>query len=819
MDEKNEPEPVGTKIIPRLLQDEMKQSYLDYSMSVIVGRALPDVRDGLKPVHRRVLFTMWESGLLHNKPFKKSANVVGNCMAKYHPHGDLAIYDTLVRLAQEFSLRYPLVKGQGNFGSVDGDKAAAMRYTEAKLSRIAEELLQDIDKETVKFVPNFDESVKEPSVLPAKLPNLLINGSSGIAVGMATNIPPHNLSEVVDGVVQFIDNPNVTIHELMQHVKGPDFPTGGLICGRNGITNAYSTGRGKVVVRAKVDTEDKQKKRIIVSEIPYMVNKAELIAEIARLVNEKKIIGITDLRDESDREGMRVVIELRKDADPDIVLNQLYSQTRMQSTFGVVMLCLVNNVPKVLNLKQTISYYVDHRKDVVTKRTQFELHKAKERAHILEGLLIALSHIDAVVKRIKESQSTEKAKESLKSAYTLSDKQAQAILEMRLQRLTSLEQDKIRNEHKDLLVLIEKLESILANPQKVLNIIKEELKKLKEQYGDDRRSSILDMEVTALNMEDLIEEDEVVVTVTKSGYIKRIPLDTYRQQNRGGKGIIATTTKEEDIVSNIFVANTHATILFFTSKGKVHWIKTYNIPEASRQARGKAIVNLIHLDAGEQVSAFIPVKEFDEQHYLLMATKKGTAKKTSLKAYSKPRKGGIIAITLDGEDKLVDVRKTDGNQEVILATKNGSAVRFNEKAVRAAGRAAQGVRGILLRGDDEVVGMVLASDDKTLLTVTENGFGKRTPVNDYRLTNRGGSGVINIQCTGRNGKVASINSVQDGDDVMVVSKNGITIRIPVSNLSIIGRNTQGFRVMRLSQQDRVVSTTKIDAQPTSENTD
>jgi len=817
MTEKTDENTEGTKIVPRLIQEEMKQSYLDYSMSVIVGRALPDVRDGLKPVHRRVLYTMWESGLLHNKPFKKSANVVGNCMAKYHPHGDSSIYDTLVRLAQDFSLRYPLVNGQGNFGSIDGDAAAAMRYTEARLQKIAEEMLMDIDKETVTFTPNFDNSFKEPSVFPAKLPNLLINGSSGIAVGMATNIPPHNLGEVAEGIIRQIDNPEISINELMDSIKGPDFPTGGLICGKNGVINAYSTGRGRIVVRARTSIEEKKKrKQVIVSEIPYMVNKAEMIAEIARLVNDKKILGISDLRDESDRDGMRIVIEMKKDADPDVLLNQLYSHTRMQSTFGVIMLCLVNNVPKVLNLKQVISYYIEHRKDVVTKKTQYELKKAKSRAHILEGLIVALSHINEIIKYIKESTSVDEAKKTLMSHFPLSKEQSQAILEMRLQRLTSLEQDKIRKEHKGLLLLIATLEATLADQNKILQIIKDELTKLQDTYQSVRRSSIIDMEVTTLNMEDLIEEGDMVVTVTRSGYIKRISLENYKQQNRGGKGIIATTTKEEDIVRDIFVANTHATILFFTNKGKVHWIKTYNLPEASRQARGKAIVNLIEMEKDELVQAFIPVKKFDEKHHLIMSTKRGVVKKTNIINYSRPRRTGIIAITLDPLDRLVNVKMTDGSKEIILATKGGNAVRFKERHVRPSGRSAKGVRGISLKTGDEVIGMVVASDNKTLLTLTEHGYGKRTPVKDYRMTNRGGSGVINIQCSERNGPVAAINSVEDGDDIMLVSKNGITIRIPVSNLSIIGRNTQGFRIMRLGTGDKVVSATKIGSQPIAE---
>lgn len=814
MTPQNTPSPVenpGTKIIPRLIQEEMKQSYLDYSMSVIVGRALPDVRDGLKPVHRRVLYTMWEAGLHHNKPFRKSANVVGNCMAKFHPHGDSAIYDTLVRLAQSFSMRYPLVHGQGNFGSVDGDAAAAMRYTEAKLSKIAEEMLQDIDKETVKFAPNFDNTAKEPSVMPSKLPNLLVNGSSGIAVGMATNIPPHNLGEVSDGVIRLIDNPAVSIQELMHVIKGPDFPTGGIIQGASGIAHAYATGRGKLTVRAKTSVEEtKAKKTLIVSEIPYMVNKSELIKEIAELVNDKKILGIGDLRDESDRDGMRIVIELKKDADPDVVLNQLFSHTRLQTTFGVMMLSLVNNIPRILNLKQMMQYFLEHRKDVVTKRTQFDLTKAQERAHILEGLLIALKNIDAVITLIKKSASPERAQQGLQALYTLSELQAKAILDMRLSRLTSLEQNKIVTEHSELLKLIKELQSILADQQKILNIIKKELQELKHEYADPRKTLIADAEAQSIEMEDLIEGGNMVVTVTQSGYIKRLPLETYKQQHRGGKGVIATTTKEEDLVSEIFVAHTHSYILCFTNKGNVHWIKTYQIPEGSRQAKGKAIVNLLELENGERVTTFIPIRKFDEHSYLIMATRKGTVKKTNVAAYSHPRKGGIRAITLDDGDKLMDVKLTDGKQEIILATAQGQAVRFEEGDVRPTGRSSQGVRGISLKGDDEVVGMVVAQKDKTLLTVTKNGYGKRTPIDDYRLISRGGSGVINIQTTNRNGHVAAIACVDESDEIMSITKSGITIRIPAADISIIGRNTQGVRVMRLEQGDEVVSLARVE---------
>ncbi len=1193
---------LGTKIIPRIIQDEMKQSYLDYSMSVIVGRALPNVRDGLKPVHRRVLFTMWESGLLHNSPFKKSANVVGNCMAKFHPHGDSAIYDTLVRLAQDFSMRYQLIDGQGNFGcftadtkvkltdgrdltftelireyeqgkrnftftvnekgsiqiaeiknprmtkknaeimkvildngeeikctlnhkfmlkdgsykeskdlmpedslmpayfrisaksdnpnvagysmvfqprqglwnfvhvladewnisnevyaksagrirhhadfnkinnnpdnirrigwkehwkthyeltsqkhktdneyvkklaqgrkeywsnpenrkkhskitsfrniknwkndkyreqmritlsninkkylkehpeiiekisqrasatlkrlwkipeykelfhnkivasnkrrltnltgkkkflkicaylkennlsfdkenyekvrreifgvksftswdlgikkyysdnknlviceingnhkvskiellkefadvydlaidnthnfalsagifvhnSVDGDPPAAMRYTECRLKKLAEEMLEDIDKKTVKFIPNFDTSTTEPTVLPSKLPNLLINGSSGIAVGMATNMPPHNISEVIDAVIRQIDNPDLSIEELMSIVHGPDFPTGALICGKSGIKDAYSTGRGKILVRARTKVEDdKGRQTIIVNEIPFMVNKSELVEEIAELVRDKKIIGISDLRDESDRDGIRVVIELKKDTDSGVVLNQLFQHTRMQTTFGIIMLALVNNEPKVLNIKQLIHYYIAHRKDVVRRRALFELNKAQIRAHILEGLMVALANIDEIIKQIKESKSIETAKQALESGFNLTNEQAVAILEMRLSRLTSLEQEKIKQEHSDLMRLIEDLESILSSPQKILGIIKKELIELKEKYGDARRTEIVDSQGTDIETEDMIKDEEMAITITNSGYIKRLPLETYKIQRRGGKGVIAAATKDEDIVKDIFIASTHSYILFFTNKGRVHWLKVYALPEASRQARGKAIVNLLELGSGESVTAFVPIKEFDDKHCLIMATKKGTVKKTILMAYGKPRRGGIAAITLEEGDELINVQLTDGNQQIMLATKNGNAVRFEEKNVRSTGRSAQGVRGISLKENDTVIGMVVASGEKTLMSITENGYGKRTPISDYRIINRGGSGVISIQCSERNGKVVSICNVTDNDDLIFISKKGIVIRVPASDISVIGRNTQGVRIMKLEDKDRIVSAVKV----------
>lgn len=1245
MAEENE-QKLGTRIVPRLINEEMKRSYLDYSMSVIVGRALPDVRDGLKPVHRRVLYTMWEASLFHDKPFRKSAFVCGQTMSRFHPHGDVAIYDTLVRLAQDFSMRYRLVDGQGNWGSIDGDSAAAMRYcitggslivsekglvridemsteedieinilskdkkinkaskwfdsgyhptikittnkgysltgsknhpiltisqdeagrpiflwkllenlnkgdfvvidrssdslwpkenlelykyypkikrtskirilpkylnedlayilgsfisegsftdikiefcnsdetwinnmietwnrvfpdsklhkfkrqpnsygkkeywrlechcrytleflrniglecvksperqipntilqspkevvisflksyfegdgtitysqkmielgccsksgklmeqvqilllrfgidsfrrfdrhkliwklylrgyrnvlrfykeigfiserknkklefvvynykkdfslndyvpfisdyirsqsnsgfinknnfdrynkmknnyqkissilmqetdidyspmfeylltynylfdeiaqieevgikkvysikveskchsfisngfishnTECRLTKLSEEMLEDIDKRTVRLIPNFDNSTTEPSVLPSKLPNLLINGSSGIAVGMATNIPPHNLGEVIDAVVKQIGNPEIETEEILQLIQGPDFPTGGLIYGRNGIREAYSKGRGKIVVRAKTAIEqDKNRSTIIVNEIPFMVNKSEMLEEIADLVRDKKIIGISDLRDESDRHGIRAVIELKKDADANVVLNQLFQHTRMQTTFGIIMLALVNNEPKVLSIKSLIHHYVEHRKDVVRKRALFDLNKAQVRAHVLEGLIVALSSINNVIKLIKESKSVENAKEALASKFNLTNEQAVAILEMRLQRLTSLEQEKIKQEHSDLLKLIEELKSVLSDPQKILDIIKKELSELRSKYADKRRTQIIDSENAELETEDLIKEEEMAITITNSGYIKRLPLQTYKLQRRGGKGVIATTTKEEDIVKDIFVASTHSYILFFTNKGRVYWLKVYNIPEASRQARGKAIINLLQLSNDEVVTAFVPVRQFDDKHFLIMATKNGTIKKTELMAYSNPRKTGIVAITLDEKDELINVELTDGNQQIILATQDGNAVRFEESKVRPTGRSAQGVRGVSLKDKDEAIGMEVASDERTLLTVTENGYGKRTPIFEYRLTNRGGSGVINIQCSERNGKVVSICSVTDNDDVIFISKNGIIIRVPSTDISVIGRNTQGVRIMKLEANDKVVAAVKV----------
>jgi DNA gyrase subunit A len=797
------------KIIPKMIVDEMKSSYLDYSMSVIVGRALPDVRDGLKPVHRRILFAMNDIGMTYNKPFKKSARIVGEVLGKYHPHGDTAVYDSMVRMAQEFSLRYPLIKGQGNFGSIDGDSAAAMRYTEAKLNKITSTMLDDINKETVKFVPNFDNTLKEPAVLPAKLPNLLVNGSSGIAVGMATNIPPHNLNEVAEATKHLIDNPETDIKNLMQYIKGPDFPTSAYIIGKQGIARAYSTGKGKIKVRAKTEIISVgNKKAIIVNELPYQVNKANLLISIADLVRDKKIKDISDLRDESDREGIRIFIELKKSANPEIVLNQLYKHTQMQVTFGMNLLALVNNIPKRLNLKQILNNYIKHRFTIIVRRTRYDLKVAEARKHILEGLKIALDNLDEAIKLIKKSKSPKTANQELQQKFRLSEKQAQAVLDMKLQKLTSLEHEKILDEYKKVVETIKELKSILGSKQRVLDIIKSELEELIKDYGDERKTEILDMEMQIKDTEDLIKPEDVVVTITKKGYIKRTKLNEYREQKRGGKGIRAAKTRDEDFVSDLFTANTHSYFLFFTNKGIVYWSKVYNFPESSRSAKGLPLVNILRLDENEKITAAIPVREFKEGYYLMMATKKGKVKKTDLSSFSHPRKGGIIAISLEDDNELVDVRLTSGNNELIISTKKGKAVRFKESEVRSMGRTAKGVKGVKLKKDDEIIGMVKAEDNKHLLTITENGYGKRTIMSEYHTTHRGTSGIINIKCSKRNGNVASILSVND-DEVMFVSKKGITIRTNAEGISSIGRNTQGVRLMRLDDSDIVVSAAKV----------
>lgn len=792
------------KILPVNIEYEMKRSYIDYAMSVIVGRALPDVRDGLKPVHRRILYAMNEQGMTPDKPYKKSARIVGDVLGKYHPHGDIAVYDALVRMVQEFSLRYPLIDGQGNFGSIDGDSAAAMRYTEVRLAKIAEEILGDIDKETVDFAPNYDDSLKEPTVLPCKLPNLLINGSTGIAVGMATNMPPHNLGEVIDGITMVIDRPDVGLSELANVVRGPDFPTAGFIYGRQGIYDAYSTGRGSIKMRARASIEEiKNREQIIITELPYQVNKAKLIEDIANLVRDKKIAGITDLRDESDKEGIRIVIEVSRQAQANILLNQLYSHTQLETSFGVINLALVDGQPRLLTLKDIIVHYIAHRKQVITRRSQFELDKAQKRAHILEGLRIALDHIDEVIKLIKASNTPDEARVGLVGQFNLSEEQAKAILDMRLQRLTGLEREKIDAEYDGLLKTIAWLKELLASELKILALIKTELAELKTRFADKRRTEIIES-AGELATEDLIPKEDDVITITNSGYIKRIAVDAYKQQRRGGKGVIGMETKEEDFVGDLFIANTHDYILFFTDKGKVYWLKVYEIPTAGRQARGTAIVNLLQIEQGETISAYTPISKFDEKHYLLMVTKKGTAKKTVLNEFSNPRKTGIIAISLEDGDGLVSVKLTDGVKDVVIGTKHGKAIRFNESDVRDMGRSAYGVRGVKLIGEDEVVSTAVVEDGATLLTVTENGYGKRTGFEEYRTMNRGGQGVITIDVSIRNGNVVDIRTVHEDDEIMVTTSNGIIIRVPVSGIRVQGRNTQGVKIMNVEDKDRVV---------------
>ncbi|HWR06468.1 DNA gyrase subunit A [Sporomusa sp.] len=796
------------KVLPIKIEDEMKNSYIDYAMSVIVMRALPDVRDGLKPVHRRILYAMHEAGMAANKPHKKSARIVGEVLGKYHPHGDSSVYDAIVRMAQNFSTRYMQVDGHGNFGSVDGDSAAAMRYTEVRMSRIAEEMLADIEKDTVDFVPNYDESLKEPSVLPAKVPNLLINGSSGIAVGMATNIPPHNLGEVVDGVIMMIDNPEVTINEIMMAIKGPDFPTGALILGREGIRQAYTTGRGSVKIRAQARIENMSsgKQRILVTELPYQVNKARMIENIAGLVRDKTIDGITDLRDESDRKGMRVVIELRRDANADVVLNQLYKHTQMQDTFGVNMLALVNGRPKVLNLMEVLQHYIEHQKVVIVRRTKFELDKARARAHILEGLKIALDHLDAVIRTIRQSQTPEIAKNALIDKFTLSEKQSQAILDMRLQRLTGLEREKIENEYKDIMETIEWLEGVLADEGKVMGIIKEELLDVKKRFADERRT-VITSDVSKMNMEDLIAEEDIVITLTHQGYIKRLPVDTYRSQRRGGKGVTGMGTKEEDFVEHLFVATTHHNLLFFTSRGRMYRLKGYELPEAGRTAKGTAIVNLLQVEKDEKITAVIPLKEFSAKRHLFMATQKGIVKKSELLEFDTARKGGLIAISLDEDDDLIGVKLTNGEQDIIMGTRDGKAIVFHESDVRVMGRTAHGVRGVNLEADDQVIGMEVVRKDGEVLTVTSEGYGKRTPVNEYRITGRGGKGVINIKPNSAEkiGYVVGIKIVKPGQELMLITSDGIIIRMEIDTISVTSRSTQGVKVMRTDKDDQVVA--------------
>ncbi len=799
------------KVVPVDLSNEMRNSYIDYAMSVIVSRALPDVRDGLKPVHRRILYAMQEAGMGSTKPYKKSARIVGEVLGKYHPHGDSSVYDAIVRMAQDFSMRYMLADGHGNFGSVDGDPAAAMRYTEVRMSKIAELMLQDIDKDTVDFVPNYDESLKEPSVLPAKFPQLLVNGTSGIAVGMATNIPPHNMGEVIDGTLMLIDHPDTTVDELMTVIKGPDFPTAGLILGKEGIRQAYTTGRGVIKMRANahIETMSNGKPRIIVTELPYQVNKARLIEKIADLVRNKEIEGITDLRDESDRNGMRIVIELRRDANANVLLNQLYKHTQLQESFGTIMLALVDGKPKVLNLKEILHYYIKHQEDVITRRTKYELAKAEARAHILEGLTIALDHLDAVITTIRESRTADIARTALMQGFKLSEKQAQAILDLRLQRLTGLEREKIEEEYQETLKAIEEYKAILADESRILGIIKDELTQVKEKYGDARRTRIT-IDTSELNVEDLIAEEDVVITLTHNNYIKRMPLDTYRRQNRGGKGIKGMGTKAADFVDNMLITTTHHTILFFTSRGRVYHLKAYEINEASRTAKGTAIINLLQLEPGEKITAIIQVKEFQPDHFLFMATKKGIVKKTDIMEFRNLHKGGLIAIRLDDDDDLIGVKFTDGDSYIMLGTKDGQAIAFSEEDVRAMGRTARGVKGISLKLGDEVVGMDIVRRNAEVLTVTAGGYGKRTPTEDYRAQTRGGKGLINLKVTEKTGVVIGFKVVHPGQELMLITTGGIVIRTNVDDISTISRNTQGVKLMDIAEDDQVASMATMD---------
>ena len=799
------------KIIVRNIEEEMKTSYIDYAMSVIVSRALPDVRDGLKPVHRRILYSMYEDGITSDKPYRKCANTVGSVLGRYHPHGDSSVYDAMVRMAQDFSMRYMLIDGHGNFGSIDGDGAAAMRYTEARMAKIAEQMLVDIEKNTVDFMPNYDDRLQEPTVLPAKVPALLVNGSSGIAVGMATNIPPHNLSEVVDGAIKVIDEDNITDEDLMKVIKGPDFPTEGIILGREGIKEAYTTRRGKITVRAEAEIEEMtgNKRRIVVSSLPYQVNKARLIENIAVLTRDKRIDGISDIRDESDREHkVRIVIELKRDANPQVVLNQLYKNTQMQDTFGVIMIALVNGEPKLLTLKQCLEYYIDHRKDVILRRTKFDLDKAEARAHILEGLKIAIDNIDEVIKIIRESY--DDAKEKLMERFGLSEIQAQAILDMQLKRLSGLQREKIEEEYNELMKLIARLKEILASETLVYQLIKDELLEIKEKFGDERKTKIVAAE-GEIDMDDLIKEEQTIVALTNFGYIKRAPIDTYRSQRRGGKGITGIATREEDFVKKIFTASTHDTILFFSNKGKMYKLRGYEIPEAGRTAKGTAIVNLLSLDADEKVSTIIPIQNFSEGKYLLFATKNGLIKKTALTEYVSSRKTGLQAIALKEDDELIDVKLTDGQDNVVLVTRNGMCITFDEKDVRAMGRVSQGVLGIRVDKDDCVIGMesVIRDSKATLLAITENGFGKRTELDEYRVQIRGGKGVITYKVTAKTGKIVGIKIVTENDDVMMITDTGTVIRLEVKEISVLGRSTQGVTLMR-TNEGKVVSIERIE---------
>jgi DNA gyrase subunit A len=813
-----ENEQVGERIVKVNIEDQMKSAYIDYSMSVIVSRALPDVRDGFKPVHRRVLYGMLDLGLYSNRPYKKSARIVGEVLGKYHPHGDTSVYDAMVRMAQEWSLRYPLVDGQGNFGSMDGDSPAAMRYTEARLQKIAEEMLADINKDTVDFKLNFDDSLKEPTVLPARIPNLLLNGASGIAVGMATNMPPHNLSEIVDGTIAYIDNNEITIPELMKFIKGPDFPTGGIIYGYDGVKSAFETGRGRIVIRGVAVIEDSEngKTRIVVSSIPYQVNKADMIKKAAELVNEKKIDGISDIRDESDKDGLRIVYDLKRDAIANVVLNKLYQFTQLQSSFSVNNIALVNGRPLLLNLKDMIKYYVEHRHEVLIRKTKFELNEAQKKAHILEGLIIALDHLDAVIALIRASRTPEEARNGLMEQFELSELQARAILDMRLQKLTGLEQEKLKEEYKELLKLIEHLEEILRNEDMRKEIIKADLKEIKDNYGDEPRT---DIEYTGkdFNITDTIADEEVVITVSHLGYIKRTPLSEYRRQNRGGVGAKGSDTRGEDFLEHLYIATNHNYMLFFTENGKCYWLRVYEIPEGAKATKGRAIQNLIGIEPGDKIKAFINVKDLKDQKYvennfIILATKKGTIKKTSLKAYSRPRQNGIIAINIKEGDNLLEARLTNGSNEIVLALKSGRAIRFNESKVRPMGRNASGVRGIRLSSEkDEVVGMICLEDETMdILVVSENGYGKKSKIEDYRVTNRGGKGVKTLNITPKTGNLIAIKVVYENDDLMIINKSGILIRMSVSSLRVMGRATQGVRLINLRDDDSIASVARVE---------
>jgi len=798
------------KVLPVALEDEMKSSYIDYAMSVIVARALPDVRDGLKPVHRRVLFGMHELGVAYNKPYKKSARIVGEVLGKYHPHGDSAVYDSMVRMVQDFSLRYPLVDGQGNYGSVDGDSPAAMRYTEARLARISEEILRDLDKNTVEFTSNFDESLQEPTVMPSYLPTLLINGASGIAVGMATNIPPHNLSEVVDGLIAMIAKPTISNEELMEYVVAPDFPTGGIIFGYEGVKDAFTTGRGKIILRAKanVETHKNERESIIVTELPYQVNKANLIEKIADLVRDGKLDDISNIRDESDRDGMRIVIETKRGSQPEVIINQLFKHTQMQVTFGVIMLALVNGNPKVLTLRETMEYFLAHRMDVLIRRTQYELDAAERRAHILEGYIIALDNIDAVIETIKKSKDVETARNNLMKKFKLSEIQAKAILDMRLQRLTGLERKKIEDEYKETIKLIEKLRGILDSDRKRNNIIKDELLALKERYGDKRRTEII-KDFKEFSLEDIIAEEDVVVTISHSGFIKRFPVSGYRKQGRGGRGVTGAGTKDEDFIEHMFIASTHHYILFFTDQGKCYWKKVHEVPEGGRASRGRSLQNLVEKEKDENITAFVTVKEFTNDKYVVMATKKGTVKKTVLSAYSNVRRGGINAINIVKGDELIEVKLTDGNDDLVIGTKKGLAIRFNESDVRDMGRTATGVRGIRLGAGDEVIGVIVVRANTSLLVVTNKGFGKRSNIDDYRITKRGGKGIITVRTGEKTGNLISIKEVNDNDELVIITNSGMVIRQAVKNLRVMGRATQGVRLINLKEGDSIADVARV----------